>query len=95
MQETIAYILPLADISATLSQVGGKGASLARLVTRRHRCARARDPRRGRLWQCHDVPAHRQFGAGQRRTGYSRGAGGTGTDCDASEVPELTNVMQV
>ncbi len=32
MQETLAFILPLADVSARLSQVGGKGASLARMA---------------------------------------------------------------
>lgn len=32
MQERLAYILPLADVSACLSQVGGKGASLARMA---------------------------------------------------------------
>src|SRR5579859_8144488 len=32
MQATLAFILPLADVSARLSQVGGKGASLARMV---------------------------------------------------------------
>src|SRR6266487_3272099 len=32
MQETLAFILPLSDVSARLSQVGGKGASLARMA---------------------------------------------------------------
>ena len=32
MQETLAFILPFSDVSAQLSQVGGKGASLVRLV---------------------------------------------------------------
>src|SRR5579859_5769574 len=32
MQATLAFILPLADVSARLSQVGGKGASLARMA---------------------------------------------------------------
>ncbi len=32
MQETLAFILPLADVSARLSQVGGKGASLAHMA---------------------------------------------------------------
>ena len=32
MQKTLAFILPLADVSARLSQVGGKGASLARMA---------------------------------------------------------------
>src|SRR6266849_3017207 len=32
MQETFAFILPLSDVSAHLSQVGGKGASLARMA---------------------------------------------------------------
>src|SRR6266567_73633 len=32
MQETLAFILPLSDVSAHLSQVGGKGASLARMA---------------------------------------------------------------
>jgi pyruvate,water dikinase len=32
MQETLAFILPLADLSARLSQVDGKGASLARMA---------------------------------------------------------------
>src|SRR5207247_9020488 len=32
MQETLSFILPLADVSARLSQVGGKGASLARMA---------------------------------------------------------------
>ncbi len=32
MQETLTFILPPADVSAHLSQVGGKGASLARMA---------------------------------------------------------------
>ena len=32
MQKTLAFILPLDDVSARLSQVGGKGASLARMA---------------------------------------------------------------
>src|SRR5437667_12657527 len=32
MQETLTFILPLDDVSATLEQVGGKGASLARMA---------------------------------------------------------------
>ncbi len=32
MQETLAFILPLSGVSARLSQVGGKGASLARMA---------------------------------------------------------------
>ena len=32
MQETLAFILPLADVSACLPLVGGKGASLARMA---------------------------------------------------------------
>ncbi len=32
MQETLAFILSLSDVSARLSQVGGKGASLARMA---------------------------------------------------------------
>src|SRR5437764_4765376 len=32
MQETTAFVLPLSDASADLSQVGGKGASLARMA---------------------------------------------------------------
>ncbi len=82
------------------------------VVTRRHRCARAWYPRRGGLWQCHDVPAHRRPGAGQRCAGHGRGTAGggccdlnytsvtrkkseRGTDCDESEILELTTVMQV
>jgi rifampicin phosphotransferase len=32
MQETLTFILPLSDASAQLSEVGGKGASLARMA---------------------------------------------------------------
>jgi phosphoenolpyruvate synthase/pyruvate phosphate dikinase len=32
MQEILTIILPLADVSARLSHVGGKGASLARMA---------------------------------------------------------------
>jgi phosphoenolpyruvate synthase/pyruvate phosphate dikinase len=32
MQKTLTFILPLSDVSARLPQVGGKGASLARMA---------------------------------------------------------------